>query len=129
MSTLDPLSDINTFYTTGLKANEILVNNTDSINQQILNLMATTPTDLLFEPEYGSLLQSYLFEPVDASTAFNIKIWVFRAIEKWLPFIVMIPDQSSIIASSDGQGYNVEIYYYIVGTDTTGSVRAQLSNA
>lgn len=128
MTATDPLSDINTFYTTGKKATEILVTNTDSVNQQILNLMATTPNDLLFEPEFGSLLQSYLFEPVDPHTAFNIKIWIFRAIEKWLPLIAMIPEQSSVIANTDGQGYSVEIYYYIVGTDAAGSVRAQLSN-
>ena len=124
---VDPLSDINTFFFVGSKSNEIIVTGTDSINQQILNLLSTTPSDLLFEPEFGSLLQNYLFEPVDATTAYDIKVWVYRALERWLPFISMIPDQSSVIASNDGQGYNVEIYYYVVGTDTTGSVRAQLS--
>lgn len=124
-----PLLDINTFYTTGSKANEILLSGTDSVNQQILNLLSTTPTDLLFEPDYGSLLQNYLFEPVDATTAFNIKIWIFRAIERWLPFIAMIPNQSSVIAGDDGLGYNVEVYYYVIGTDVVGSVQAQLSNA
>lgn len=122
-----PLLDLNTYYTTGVKANEILITDTDSINQQILNLLSTSPNDLLFEPEYGSLLQHYLFEPIDATTAYNIKIWVFKAIERWLPFITMVPHLSSIIPDNVNQGYNVKVVYSVVGTDRSGSVQAQLS--
>ena len=125
--TIKPLLDINTYYGTGFKSNEILVDNTDSINQQILNLLSTSPSELLFEPEFGSLVQHYLFEPVDANTAYNIKIWILNAIERWLPFITMIPSQSSVIATNDGLGYNVQVTYSIVGTDQVGSVQAQLS--
>ena len=124
---VNPLQDLNTYYTTGFKANEILTNDIDSINQQILNLLSTSPTDLLFEPEYGSLLQNYLFEPIDSTTAYNIKIWILKAIERWLPFVTMVPSLSSVIADNKNQGYNVKITYQIVGTDRTGSVQAQVS--
>lgn len=125
--TISALQDLNTYYTTDLNADMILVSDTTSINQQILNLLGTTPTELLFEPEYGSLLQSYLFDPIDSVTAYNIKIWVLKAIERWLPFITMIPNQSSILPDVVNQGYNIKITYSIVGTTTIGSVQGQLS--
>ena len=123
------LADINTYYGVGFKSNQILVDSVDSINQQILNLLSTSPSELLFEPEFGSLVQYYLFEPIDATTAYNIKIWVLKAIERWLPFITMIPNKSSVIPDEINQGFNVKVVYSVVGTDQVGSIQAQLSRS
>lgn len=124
---VDPLQDLNTYYGTAFKSKEALLTGMDSINQQILNLLGIIPSEIPFEPTYGSSLQSYLFEPVDPTTAFNIKILIFRAIERWLPFIAMIPSESSVLADNKQEGYIVTISYAIKGTDQTGSVRAQLA--
>lgn len=123
----NPLKDINTFYGTTYKVNQILVDDVDSINQQILNLLNTTPGDVLFEPEVGSYIQRYLFEPLSSATAFNLKIWIVEAVARWLPFITMIPSQSSVIADPSTQSYNIKITYSINNTDKVGNVQAQLS--
>lgn len=121
------LTDLNTFYTTEYKANEIIVSDLDSINQQILNLLATSPGEILFEPDFGSLLQYYLFDPLDSSTAYNIKIWIMEAMARWLPFLEMIPSKSSVLPDTDTQSYNIKVTYLIKDTDRVGNVQAQLN--
>jgi phage baseplate assembly protein W len=125
----DYLTDLNTYYGTVFKANQILLTSTDALNQQILNLLNTSPADVLFEPEFGSLVQHYLFEPIDSNTAYNIKIWVLEAIERWLPFIEMVPEKSSVLPNLATQSYNITITYSIKNTDQIGSVKAQLARA
>ena len=56
---MSTLLDLNTYYGTTYKANELLVDDATSINQQILNLLGTTPGAVLFEPEFGSRVQAY----------------------------------------------------------------------
>lgn len=121
------LKDLNTYYGTAYKTNQVLVDDIDSINQQILNLLGTNPGEILFEPDFGSLVQRYLFEPIDSATAYNIKIWVMEAMMRWLPFIDMIPSQSSVIPDEINQGYNIKITYSIRNTDKIGNVQAQLT--
>lgn len=124
---MSTLLDLNTYYGTTYKANELLVDDATSINQQILNLLGTTPGEVLFEPEFGSRVQAYLFEPISTITAYNIKIWVMEALTRWLPFITMIPDKSSVIPDQSKDGYNIKIVYSIANTDQIGNVQAQLS--
>jgi phage baseplate assembly protein W len=126
---LNSITDLNTSYLTGFKANDLIVTGTDAINQQILNLLSTSPKDILFQPELGSMLEYYLFEPIDTNTAYNIKIWVLEALERWLPFITMLPEESSVIPDLQNQSYNIRITYRVNGTDVISNVLAQFSRS
>jgi phage baseplate assembly protein W len=122
----DPISDLNTYFTTGYKSKVDVVEGIDAINNHLLNLINTTPATILFEPSYGSYIQHQLFEPLDENTAFEIKVWLRDAVTRWLPFISVDAGQTSIIPNEAIQGYNCTIVYDIVGTDQQGLLRTDL---
>ena len=113
----DPLSDLNTFYNIGFNSRNLLIGGEDSINNSILNLLSIIPGELLFEPEFGSYIQRYLFDPVDALTASSIKEWTIQAIKRWLPHLILDINKSVVIPNSDNQSYTVLIYYTILGNE------------
>jgi|SRR5690606_25140264 len=63
-------SDINLYVASG--GNE-LVYNKDSINQNILLAILTPIRSAWFAPSIGSLIPTFLFDPIDSVTSTNIK--------------------------------------------------------
>lgn len=122
----DSLSDLNTFYTTGYKSKVDVIEGVAAINNHLLNLIATTPSEIFFEPNYGSYIQHQLFEPLDDNTAFEIKVWLVDAVNRWLPFIAIDTGQTSIIPDESIQGYRCSIVYSILGTGQQGLLQTDL---
>ena len=109
----DSISDLNPTYLIGYKAKEVVLDGVDSLNNQILNLLNTDVGERIFEPEFGSYLQYYLFEPMNETTAFNIKMWVYKALSRWLPFISFVFDKTTVLANELEQRYDVTIVYSV----------------
>lgn len=124
----DPLSDLNSFYQTGFNSKLIVLEGVDAVKNLILNLLGTTPGDILFEPTYGSYIQQQLFEPLDSFTAFEIKVWLQDAVIRWLPFVVIDMGSTSIIPDTSIQGYRATIVFSIAGTDQQGILQTNITN-
>ena len=86
-----------------------------AIKQAIVNLLLTNKGERLMNPDYGSDIRSYLFEPLDYGTASQIKRNIISTIDRWEPRISI----QDILAKPnfDDNGFDVEMTYEIRGTD------------
>ena len=53
----------------------------------IVNLLKTVPGERLGQPDFGSLLQNILFEPMDEDIGDGIEEAIRATLAKWLPYI------------------------------------------
>ena len=53
----------------------------------IVNLLKTVPGERLGQPDFGSLLQNILFEPMDDDIGDGIEEAIRETLTKWLPYI------------------------------------------
>jgi phage baseplate assembly protein W len=63
----------------------------------------------IFSPEYGSLWEQYLQEPIDAITANSMWVSMIQSITKWEPRIKLNYGQTTIIPDLSIPGYQVRI--------------------
>lgn len=88
-----------------------------SIYQSITNILNTTVTERFFNPEFGSLLEDLLFEPIDIVTEAKIYRFVIDAIERWEPRVKLDHGKSNVIGDEDNYKYDIELVFSIVGLD------------
>ena len=93
-----------------------------AIQQSIASLLLTGKGERLFQPELGTDLRQMLFEPLDYGTAAIIKSVISDTINRYEPRVTLgdvlcFPDM-------DNNGYQVELYFTIVGDERP--VTAQL---
>ena len=86
-----------------------------AIKQAIVNLLLTNKGERLMNPDYGSDIRSYLFEPLDYGTASQIKRNILFTIDKWEPRISVL--NINAIPNYADNGFDVEMTYEIRGTD------------
>ena len=86
-----------------------------AIKQAIVNLLLTNKGERLMNPDYGSDIRSYLFEPLDYGTASQITGNIRYTIDRWEPRISI----QDILAKPnfDDNGFDVEMTYEVQGTD------------
>ena len=87
-----------------------------AIKQAIVNLLLTNKGEKLFNPQYGSNIRSYLFEPLDYGTAQQIIGNIEFTISKWEPRIQIL--DLDAVPNYNDNGFDVQMTYQIVGTDT-----------
>ena len=86
-----------------------------AIKQAIVNLLLTNKGERLFNPNYGSDIRSYLFEPLDYGTATQIIGNIKHVITKWEPRIEILNLKAS--PNYDSNGFDVEMVYQVIGSD------------
>ena len=86
-----------------------------AIKQAIINLLLTNKGEKLFNPQYGSNIRSYLFEPLDYGTAQQIIGNIEFTVSKWEPRIQIL--NIDAIPNYNDNGFDVEMTYEIIGTD------------
>ena len=93
----------------------VTVKDKAAIVQAITALILTRKGERLFQPNLGCDVTSALFEPLDFATAGLIKQSIRETIQKYEPRIRL----EDIICEPDfdTNGYEVELYYTIVGRD------------
>jgi len=68
-------------------------NSTKTIKQQaksnIRNLLLTQKGERVFQPEFGTNLQSLLFEQITNQTIDKINDTILEALKTWLPYIIV----------------------------------------
>ena len=86
-----------------------------AIKQAIVNLLLTNKGERPFNPDYGSNIRSYLFEPLDYGTAAQIDLSIRNTIAKFEPRIRVIDMQT--YPNYDNNSFDVDMTYKIIGSD------------
>ena len=86
-----------------------------AIKQAIVNLLLTNKGERLMNPDYGSDIRSYLFEPLDYATAGQIDLSIRNTISEFEPRINVISLET--FPNFDSNAFNVDMKYVIIGSD------------
>jgi len=89
----------------------------DSVKQSILNILLTRKGTRIFNSQFGSNLEDYLFEIQDEATEFAAKNEVIRAINKWEKR-VELDTMNTTVARMDSHTYLIKLVYIVKGTNT-----------
>ena len=108
--------DININFKKHPVTNDLVVSrDASAIKQSIVNLLLTNKGERPFNPDYGSNIRSYLFEPLDFGTASQIQLSIEATIAEFEPRIDVL--EIECFPDFDGNAFNVEMTYVIVGSD------------
>lgn len=107
--------DINITFKKHPVTDDILVSkDASAIKQAIVNLLLTNKGERLFNPDYGSDIRSYLFQPLDYATAAQISNNIRYSISNFEPRISVLSIEST--PNFDDNGIDVEMTYEIRGS-------------
>ena len=116
MATTLSYKDINITFKKHPVTNDVVVSkDASAIKQAIVNLLLTNKGERLMNPNYGSDIRKYLFEPLDYGTSYLIKGNIESTISKFEPRISVL--RISCKPNYDDNGFDVEMTYRIQGTD------------
>ena len=108
--------DINITFKKHPVTNDLVVSrDASAIKQAIVNLLLTNKGEKLFNPEYGSDIRAYLFEPLDYGTAAQIQRNIAYSVNKHEPR-VQIEDLRAN-PNFDDNGFDVEMTYSVRGSN------------
>ena len=86
-----------------------------AIKQAITTLLLTDRGERPFQPNIGSGLRSFLFEPLDFATAALISSSIRETLKTFEPRINIILIETN--PNYDENGFNVELSFEVVGTE------------
>tara|TARA_B100000287_G_scaffold124991_1_gene117094 strand:- start:2849 stop:3241 length:393 start_codon:yes stop_codon:yes gene_type:complete len=116
MATTLSFKDINITFKKHPVTDDLVVSkDASAIKQAIVNLLLTNKGERLMNPNYGSDIRSYLFEPLDYGTANAITTNIRYSIDRWEPRITV--SRIKAYPNFDDNGFDVEMSYSIRGTD------------
>lgn len=83
------------------------------MNSSLFNLLNCAPGQRArtFQPTYGSLWLSFIHEPILDITAAKMQSMMVDAIDKWVPQILLDPNETRIDADTNLPGYRVRISF------------------
>ena len=115
MATKLSFKDINITFKKHPVTNDLVVSkDASAIKQAIVNLLLTNKGEKLFNPEYGSDIRSYLFEPLDYATASQVSSNIRYTIGEWEPRIGVKSIEA--IPNYDDNGFDIHLEYEIRGS-------------
>ena len=80
-----------------------------AIKQAVVNLLLTNKGERFFNPNYGSNIRSFLFEPLDFATAALIRSSIKSTLNKFEPRIFV--ENLKVIPNFNDNGFDVEMTY------------------
>ena len=86
-----------------------------AIKQAIVNLLLTNKGERVMQPDYGSDIRSFLFEPLDFGTGAQIKNSIKYCLSTFEPRIAV--NRINVVPSYEDNGFSVELTYTIRGSD------------
>ena len=110
--------DINSNFT--YDRNPLLVFDVEAVNNELYNLIYTTPGERPFEPNYGLDLWKKVFDPCDDITAWEIKNILLGGILRWMPHIKLCGG-TEVIVKPEWPGFQITIVYTFAGINTNGN--------
>ena len=116
MATQLSFKDLNITFKKHPVTNDVVVSkDASAIKQAIVNLLMTNKGERLMNPDYGSDIRRYLFEPLDYGTANQITGNIKSTIDTFEPRISVLNLRA--LPNMDDNGFDVEMTYEIRGTD------------
>jgi len=116
MATSLSFKDLNITFKKHPVTDDVVVSrDASAIKQAIVNLLLTNKGERLMNPNYGSDIRRYLFEPLDYGTANQIKGNIRDTIERFEPRITVVRLKAS--PNYDDNGFDITMTYSIRGTD------------
>jgi phage baseplate assembly protein W len=94
-----------------------LVTGIDSIYQSITNILSTPTHTRLFNPEFGSELETLLFDPMDDITVSKLFNAVVKAVSKWDNRIAIDYSESNITPIYEENKYELLLVFRISGIE------------
>ena len=108
--------DINmTFKNHPITGDLVVSKDGSAIKQAIVNLLLTNKGEKLYNPEYGSDIRNFLFEPMDYATSAQIKQNIMYTLGQWEPRIEI--EEVKVATNYDENGFDVSLVYTIRGLD------------
>ena len=99
----------------------------NAINQSLFTLLNTRKGERFFNPEYGSDIYKYLYEPFDERTGNSIAEEIQFVINRYEGTRITITDIN--IELMENQQYNISVMYSINSTTLTGVVNLNMQKA
>ena len=116
MATSLSFKDLNITFKKHPVTDDVVVSrDASAIKQAIVNLLMTNKGERLMNPDYGSDIRRYLFEPLDYGTANQITGNIKSTIDTFEPRISVLNLRA--LPNIDDNGFDVEMTYEIRGTD------------
>ena len=116
MATSLSFKDLNITFKKHPVTDDVVVSrDASAIKQAIVNLLMTNKGERLMNPDYGSDIRRYLFEPLDYGTANRITGNIKSTIDTFEPRISVLNLRA--LPNMDDNGFDVEMTYEIRGTD------------
>jgi len=89
----------------------------EAVENAIDTIITTSPKERIFNPEFGSNIQTLLFEPIDSITSSRILFELINAIERWDLRVTVNSATSDVTPDYDNNAYYVKLVYSIVGLE------------
>lgn len=96
----------------------------DAVKRALRNLLQTDKGERMFQPDFGSDVRRYLFEPATEITKSGIKDAILSAIETYERRVNVL--DVIIGLSSDEHTYIIDIYFTVLNNPEPVSVNIQL---
>lgn len=106
-----------------------LVYDIEAIRLSLFNIFTTHAGERLFNPLFGSNLDSLLFEPMDDTTAFYIKNEILLGIERWEPRISINKARTAVVPDYDNQVYAITLVYSIPAIDAMDTLTFNMAKS
>lgn len=84
--------------------------NESAVKKALINLVRTPVGSRPFNPDYGTRVYDYLFEPADTETELRLNEEIAQAIERFEPRARLVAIETSI----QENGVEIKIEYYVV---------------
>lgn len=104
-----------TFQVNPLSSDLIALKNENAIARSVRNIIFTVPGEKMFNPDFGTDINASLFELLDETSAVVIKDQIEYSLETYEPRIRLL--DVIVVPDFEGNGYDVEISYSIIGVD------------
>lgn len=105
---------------------EPLLYGLDSVYQSITNILSTATHTRLFNPEFGSELETLLFDIMDDMTVSKLFNAVVRAISRWDSRIVIDYTESNITSNITDNKYELLLVFRISGAEEIYEYKGEL---
>ena len=116
MPTFQTFKDLSVTFKKHPVTNDLVqVKDKAAIVQAMTALILTRKGERLFQPELGCDVQSILFEPLDFGSAGLIKSSIKETLVRYEPRIRV--NDVLCTVDYDNNGYEVEVYYTIIGRE------------
>jgi len=97
-----------------------IVKDHEAIKQSIKNIITTYPGERIMLPEFGSILRTILFEPMDEFTTELIESEIQDTINRWENRVYI--ENVDVNPDYDNNNYDIIITYVIIATGEKGEL-------